>query len=148
MLGSLARKLRALGFDTEYYKSGNDAELKRLASATGRVILTSDRALASLALARGAKAILVTGNNDRQRILSLKAGATRLRVPLARGDPLCSMCGGRLERVARSDVEGIVPQSVQKRHRLFYACTSCGHLYWRGSHWKRLRSLAKLLESS
>ena len=49
MLGSLARKLRALGFDTAYYKSGDDLGIITLAARSSRIILTADRSLASLA---------------------------------------------------------------------------------------------------
>ena len=142
MLGSLARKLRALGFDTDYYKTGDDAGLVRLAAGTARIIITSDRSLVSVARSRGARAILVVGRNDRERIRSLAQGAALSRIPLSRGDPLCSICGGELIAVSKKGVAGAVPPSVERRHRLFFRCASCGQLYWRGSHWKRLMSLA------
>ena len=148
MLGSLARKLRALGFDTVYYRTGDDSGLLRLASTSGRVVLTSDRALAHKAIAGGAKAILLTGVNDRQRVRSLVTEAKRSTVPLVSGDSLCSICGGKLETLRKGDVAGMVPQTVEKRHRLFYRCLSCGQTYWRGSHWKELRYLARLLEET
>jgi len=64
---------------------------------------------------------------------------------LVGGEPLCSVCGGELETLSRKDVAGKVPPSVEGRHRLFYKCLSCGQLYWRGGHWKKLRSLARRL---
>ena len=147
MLGSLARKLRALGYDTAYYRSGSDVDLLSLATSSNRVILTSDRALAAGAPGRGAEAILVAGENDRERFRNL-AGAVREKgLPMSRGPPLCSVCGGSLEKVAKSEVSGRVPPSVERRHRLFYRCFSCGKLYWRGGHWKRLRYLASILEA-
>ncbi len=146
MLGSLARKLRALGFDTDYYRSGDDQGLMKLASESRRVIITSDRALASVAAARGGSAILVSGRNDGNRIRALVRGAARANIKLVRGHPLCSLCGGQLVTLAKKDVAGMVPPSVERRHRLFFSCPSCGQLYWRGSHWKKLRSLARRLE--
>ncbi len=146
MLGSLARKLRALGFDTAYYKSGDDAGLLRLASESERIVVTSDRGLAALARNRGIGAILVAGKSDGQRIRRLAEGAKALGIELTRGDPLCSVCGGELLPVQKTKVAGAVPPSVEKRHRLFFRCADCGQLYWRGSHWKRLMSLARNLE--
>ena len=145
MLGSLARKLRALGFDTEYYRSGDDAGMIELASDSGRVILTSDRSLASRANAKGVAAILVTGGSDGARIGAAARGAVHLRTPMVRGDPLCSVCNGRLQKVAKKEILGQVPPSVSARHRLFFRCMSCGHIYWRGSHWKKLMGLARQL---
>ncbi len=145
MLGSLARKLRALGFDCDYYRSGDDTGLMKLAAGSGRVIVTSDRTLASTAAARGARAVLVWGRNDGDRIRALVRGAAHSNIKLVRGDPLCSLCSGQLMTLAKKDVTGMVPPSVERRHRLFFRCSSCGQVYWRGSHWKKLRSLARRL---
>ncbi len=145
MLGSLARKLRALGFDTSYYRSGGDAQLVDLAASEGRVILTSDRGLATLARVKGTPAMLLTGDSDGARLSEVSAAAGPLGISLARGDPFCSLCGGELDRVAKAEVSGQVPPAVQRSHRLFYRCSACGKVYWRGSHWKKLRSLARRL---
>ena len=148
MLGSLARKLRALGFDTQYYRSGDDAGMIEEASDSGRVILTSDRSLATRANAKGVAAILLTGRTDAERLGAAARGAVHLRTPMVRGDPLCSICNGELQKVPKGDIAGEVPPSVSARHRLFFRCTSCGHVYWRGSHWKKLMALARRLEGT
>jgi len=146
MLGSLARKLRALGFDATYYKAGEDAGLLRISLSEGRIILTADRSLAARAEAKGIRAILLVGDSDGERLSSLAYGATAKGVSLMRGDPLCSLCGGELSVVEKDEISREIPHSVRLRHRLFFRCVSCGQLYWRGSHWKRLMSLARRLE--
>jgi uncharacterized protein len=147
MLGSLCRKLRAFGFDTTYYKAGNDSGIIALAHAQNRVILTSDRSLAAIALSRGLIAILVEGKSDGERISAMSRAAVASGIPLIRGEPMCSSCGGNLLTLRRVDVLGRVPPAVSIRHRVFYHCRSCGKYYWRGSHWKKLRSLSRRLES-
>jgi uncharacterized protein with PIN domain len=146
MLGSLVRKLRAFGFDASYYKAGEDASLLGLSLREGRIILTADRSLAARADAKGIRAILLIEDSDRRRLSSLAHGATAAGVSLVRGDPLCSLCGGELRAVKKSEISGAVPPSVRSRHRLFFQCESCGQPYWRGSHWKRLMSLARRLD--
>ena len=146
MLGSLARKLRAFGFDAIYYKTGKDAGLLKLALREGRIILTSDRSLVAPADARGIRTIVLIGDTDGERLGSLAQGAMAAGVNLVRGDPLCSLCGGELRTVEKREVSGEIPQSVGRRHRLFFRCKSCGQIYWRGSHWKRLMSLARRLD--
>lgn len=148
MLGSLARKLRALGFDTAYYRSGDDSGIITLSVSSGRIILTADRSLASLASARGLNAILVVGTNDSQRVRAIAKAARESGYLLSTGASFCSLCGGELERVRRADATGRVPPNVAARHRLFYRCISCGKLYWKGSHWKKLRSLGRELKTS
>ncbi|HEV2226724.1 MAG TPA: Mut7-C RNAse domain-containing protein [Nitrososphaerales archaeon] len=147
MLGSLCRKLRALGFDTAYYKAGNDSGIITMASAQKRIILTSDRSLAAIAMSKGLLAILVEGKNDGERISAISRAAAASGTRLVRGDPLCSICGGELFTLRRVEVLGEVPPSVAVSHRLFYRCGSCGKYYWRGSHWKKLRSLSRRLGS-
>ncbi len=146
MLGSLCRKLRALGFDTSYYKAGNDSGIITLAHAQKRVILTSDRSLAALATSKRLSVILVAGKSDGERISAMSRAAAASGTRLVRGDPLCSLCGCELATLRRIDVSDEVPPAVISRHRDFYRCRGCGHLYWRGSHWKKLRSLSRRLE--
>lgn len=148
MLGSLARKLRVLGFDTAYYKSGDDSGIIRLAAESGRVILTADRALGALAARRGVNAVVLTGRSDGSRVKALVKTARLAGFSLHKGDPLCSLCNGELERLGRDDVAGKVPRSVEARHRLFYECRSCGKVYWKGGHWKKLRSFERMLEEA
>lgn len=117
-----------------------------LAALEGRIILTSDRTLASRCSARGLKAVLVTGKRDSDRVDIIARATSQWGVRLVAGDPLCSLCGGGLESLGRNQIAGQVPPTVERRHRLFFRCASCGHLYWRGSHWKKLRSLSRRLE--
>ena len=145
MLGSLARKLRALGFDALYYRSGEDSELLGLSLRDGRVILTADRSLAARAESKGARVILASGSSDGERIGSIARGAASKGIDLVRGAPLCSLCGGELLAAGKDRVRGVVPPAVMGRHRFFFVCAACGQVYWRGSHWKKLMSLARRL---
>jgi len=143
MLGSLARKLRAFGFDTAYYSRGGDEGLITLAKAESRVILTSDGALIGRAASKGVPALLVSGRTDGRRISSLLGGAKAARIRVERGPPLCSLCNGKLVPVPREEAAPQVPASVLRRHRLFLVCTECGQFYWRGGHWKKLSNLER-----
>lgn len=145
MLGSLARKLRALGFDALYYRSGEDSGLLALSLRDGRIILTADRSLAARAESKGARVILAVGSSDGARIGSIARCAASRGIDLVRGPPLCSLCGGELLSVGKDRLPGKVPPSVVSRHRLFFVCAACGQVYWRGSHWKKLMSLARRL---
>ena len=146
MHGSLARKLRAAGFDSSYYRRGEDAGIIDLAAREGRIILSSDRSLVSKASSSGLPAILLKGRTDWSRFREISAESAKLGIRLRKTGSLCSLCGGELLALSRAEASGAVPPSVERRHRLFYRCASCGHLYWHGGHWKKLRSLARRLE--
>jgi uncharacterized protein with PIN domain len=146
MLGSLARKARALGFDTIYYSDGDDNEIMRIARSEGRVVLTADRSLAQRARKGRVCVLLVSGKSDGRRLASVLVAAKSSGVSLVRGRRLCSLCGGDLQAMRREEVAGQVPLPVEKRHRLFFKCADCGQYYWRGSHWKKLRWLDRILK--
>jgi uncharacterized protein len=147
MLGSLARKLRALGFDAAYYKEGGDSGLLKVCLAERRVLLTSDVALADYASRHGVLALLIEGSDDKARVSALSSQAESAGLTLNSGPPLCSLCSGRLAAVPRKDVLGMVPLSVASHHRSFFVCDICGHVYWKGSHWKKLISLRRRLRT-
>ena len=146
MLGSLARKTRALGFDTSYYSEGDDEGILRVARSEGRVVLTADRSLAGHAHPCGARILLISGRSDGRRLASILIAAKEANVDLVRDGPRCSICGGALQTLRRANVAGQVPLAVERRHRLFYRCLACGHYFWKGSHWKKLRWLGRILK--
>ena len=147
MLGSLARKLRMLGLDTSYFGRGTDQQLLDIASNERRAILTADRVLFRTAIRKGLVAVLIDGSNDPQRLNCLIESASSLGLRIVGGEPLCSVCGGDLERADRRALAGTLPAGVLSRHRKFYRCCSCGKCYWRGSHWKKLRSFERRLRT-
>ncbi len=146
MLGSLARKLRILGFDTLYFQSGTDEELESLARGDGRIVLTRDRAVLERSRTGRFEAVGVEGRTDAERLRSL-ASKTRLAVgPRGEWQSRCAVCNGALRVVARGELGlGEVPERVLKRHRLFYRCESCSRTFWRGGHWARIGRIARPL---
>jgi len=148
MFGSLSRKLRVLGFDTAYYRNGDDEGILSLAAEQGRVIITADKGLSSLAARGGATSILLTGSSDAARVRALAKGASQLGFAFTRGESRCSVCNGDLRRVAKSELKGRLPPSVEARHRLFFRCVSCGKVYWKGGHWKKLRSYDRMMREA
>jgi uncharacterized protein with PIN domain len=149
MLGSTARKLRILGFDALYFKDGGDADLEAKGRTERRIILTSDKSLFAHSLRVGNRAILVGGSSDRARLLSILGQAgPEMASRRGRLDSRCAVCNGELEVLKRKDAaKEKVPPKVLARHRLFFRCTSCSKLYWRGGHWERIRRLSSSLST-
>ena len=146
MLGSLARKLRVFGFDTAYFRRGSDSELLEIARTEGRVLLTSDRALAEASARTGVVSILIHGSDEGARIRSMEDGLRRASLTLEAGPTRCALCNLPLLTLRRSDVRSELPDAIARRHRVYYRCPGCHKLYWKGSHWKRLRTLSSLLD--
>jgi len=142
MLGSLARKLRIYSFDTAYAKDTEDEEILRLSAEESRILLTSDRFLASRVKDPG-RVVLLSGSTDLERMVEI---CSKLQVvpDLDPDRARCSVCNG--EAVKRVDKEGLsVPAGVLKRKDIFYVCKSCGKIYWEGGHWRRIREFNRKL---
>jgi uncharacterized protein len=142
MLGSLARKLRIFGFDAVYFRDGPDAELELMAEKDRRVILTSDRRLATDAQSKGLDVLHIQGSNDLARLRSLVQQASIASIELEPGGSRCAACNGELRAAKRTEMTHRLPEAVARRHRLYYLCLDCDKAYWKGGHWPRLRRLA------
>lgn len=131
MLGSLARWLRFMGYDTAYPKAMEDRDLIAKAREEERVLLTRDKGLA----ARFSGAIYVKSDVLAEQIRELAA-----LLPLRVLDPLsrCSLCNTPIEPAPRDVVRDLVPEGVLSRQKEFWRCPSCGKIYWQGSHWDKM----------
>jgi uncharacterized protein with PIN domain len=135
MLGALARKLRLLGIDTEYLNNPGDHELEYLIRSQARVLLTRNR---NLAMGLADNSWLVSGDEFRDQFLSI-AGKLALFsdyvVPFSR----CLDCNEPLITVDVSEIEGKVPPYILSSKTHFSECSSCGKVFWEGTHSKRMR---------
>jgi len=57
----------------------------------------------------------------------------------------CMMCNGAIRVVSRSDVEHRLPPRASREHDEFRLCDGCDRVYWKGSHYARLRALVQRL---
>jgi uncharacterized protein with PIN domain len=145
MLGSLARKLRIFGFDTLYIPHTHDDEILRVGIEQKRVILTADRELFKRIVKARAMGVLVSGDGELEDIVHVlaKNGITSADFANSR----CSVCNGHLSGRTPEQIRNSVPGRVAECHSEFYQCVDCGKVYWEGSHFRRIRALAKSVDS-
>ena len=146
MLGSLAKKLRLLGIDTAYISDPDDSELKYLVRSQTRILLTRDL---NLSKKMGDLAWLVTGKNTREEFLSVVEKLkpfSDLLVPFS----LCLDCNDLLLSMELSEAQGKVPPFIYQSQKIFSHCPSCGKVFWKGTHSKRMEEevawMRKILE--
>jgi hypothetical protein len=133
MLGSLARWLRIMGYDTTYEKGRGDNEILASSRSEGRVLLTRDEELAQ----RGAPSSLYVRSDDLDEQLRQVASAFGLAADEAMAR--CTVCNGELDLLPREEAEGRVPLGALESNEEFFRCDSCGKVYWKGSHWDNIR---------
>ncbi|QLH74845.1 MAG: Mut7-C RNAse domain-containing protein [Methanomassiliicoccales archaeon] len=132
MLGSLAKWLRILGYDTTYEKDKKDDEILKLAIEEGRVLLTRDKGLARSA---EDNALYIESDDIDEQ---LRQVVSRYRLVFNEGFTRCASCGGDLMRVSREEASKEVPARSLAMTDEFFRCVSCGQYYWKGTHWKSM----------
>ncbi|MEV2275589.1 Mut7-C RNAse domain-containing protein [Nocardiopsis sp. NPDC049922] len=136
-LGTLARRLRLLGLDTDYHNDRDDPTLVRQANDQHRVLLTRDRKLlCRKALRVGAH--IHHDQPDRQLTDVLERFAPPLH-PWTR----CLECNGPLTPVVKGEVADTLPAGTRATYDTFARCTSCAHVYWRGAHHEHLTQIIR-----
>ncbi len=134
-LGRLARMLRLLGFDTLFSNTYGDGEIVAISEAEGRIVLTRDRRLLhAKAVTHGYWVRSVWPRRQVDEVVRRFDLAGLVR-PFSR----CADCNGRIEPAAKEQVEAQLEPKTKKYYDVFYRCTSCGKIYWEGSHVGKLR---------
>lgn len=140
MLGRLARWLRILGYDAEYF-SGEDDYLLRQARREGRILLTRDTRL--LRRHPLPPHLFVQSDHVMEQLRQVVA-ALRLN-PEAPPAHRCSCCNAVLEPRDKAQVVGLVPEFVWSHHEAFWGCPRCQRIYWAGTHRRRMEEAIKAL---
>lgn len=134
-LGRLATYLRLLGFDAQYENECDDETLADLAQRSGRVLLTRDRRL--LMRKQITYGYCLHSRDPQQQLI-----AVLRRFDLFDAiDPWqrCLRCNGRLRPVAKEKVLHRLEPKTKKYYDEFHACEACGQVYWKGSHYPRMK---------
>jgi len=134
-LGTLARYLRLLGFDTLYRNDYCDATLARISANEGRTLLTRDRGLLMRRIVT--HAYFVRADDPRRQLeeVCARLDLYGLIEPFSR----CSRCNGLLQEVDKARIADQLAPKTRRYYDRFLQCRDCGQIYWAGSHFKHLQ---------
>jgi uncharacterized protein with PIN domain len=132
MLGSLARKLRILGYDTVYDPKSEDDDLRTSAAANDRILLTGDFELFKSAKRFNINTILINSLSERDRLVEVLRETGTIEIHPDQIISRCSQCNGEL-----------YDSGKMSRNSTVFSCRTCGKNYWKGSHWNKLNALFK-----
>lgn len=136
-LGTLARYLRLLGFDTTWGRALEDERIIELSLAEKRIILTRDRGI--LRHGRVTHGYWVRATDS---MIQLEEVVRALQLSGSL-DPYtrCMECNGELHSISRREAARSVPLQVFLVFREFRRCEACNRVYWRGSHERNLQAI-------
>ncbi|MBU0680751.1 MAG: Mut7-C ubiquitin/RNAse domain-containing protein [Proteobacteria bacterium] len=136
-VGKLGRLLRMAGFDAASHPDLDDTELAACAEAEGRLLLSKNRALLMRKNIHFGRIIRATAPPQQlHEVLNLLNLHGQMQ-PLSR----CLECNTHLEQVAKEEIDHLLEPLTRKYYQEFSRCPACAHLYWPGSHVKKMLAL-------
>jgi uncharacterized protein with PIN domain len=140
-LGRLAASLRMLGFDCLYDNAYTDEQMAAVLESDPRILLTRDRRLLMRKVVSHGYCLRSLQPREQLdeivRRFDLRAAAR----PFSR----CLRCNGLLEPVEKAAILDQLEPRTKRYYDDFARCRSCGQIYWRGSHWERMRKVVEEL---
>ena len=141
-LGTLARYMRMIGLDTLYKNEFTDEEIVGISLKERRAILTKDRG------------ILKRSEVTRGYWIRSSKTIEQLKEVLLRFDlkdqikefSRCLLCNSILKKIAKGKILACLPQKVKEQQNSFYICTTCDKIFWKGSHFQRMREIIAKLQ--
>ena len=144
MLDRLAKWMRIMGCDVEYYSKIEDGELVDLALREGRIILTKDTLVIKRKKAKG-NFFLVEGNNYQDQ---LKQIVKRYSIdPYQNLLTRCIECNVPLEGIDKERIIKRVPKYVYETQESFSTCPKCNRLYWNATHKDKILRVLSVISS-
>ena len=142
-LGTLARYLRMLGFDTLYENNYIENEIIKISINENRTILTKDKGM--LKHKEVTHGLYIRSVSPQ---IQLKEVVDRLDLyKLIKEFSRCLECNSILKRVPKKEIEDRIPAKVKEFQNEFYICENCNKIYWPGSHYEKMEKIIKTLIS-
>jgi uncharacterized protein with PIN domain len=132
-----------VGFDTVYRRDFADAEIVARSIGEKRIILTRDRGILKYKSVTHGHWVRSTRPIEQVREVLERFDLRSKIDPFAR----CMLCNGRIVEVDAEEVQRELLPRTAADFEEFYRCEACGKVYWRGSHYDRMKGLIDTLRS-
>lgn len=136
MLGKLSRNLRLLGFDAEYVRHIDREDLISRLLDEQRILLTRAHNLP-----KRDDIYVVNSDAHPEQTREVIRVFDLTPKPFTR----CVVCNFPLKRVRKPDVEEYVPPYVFETQSEFSRCDRCGRIYWKGTHYERIKKFIDII---
>jgi uncharacterized protein len=142
-LGKLTRNLRLLGIDVVSPAPSEDRRLLEVMQRDHRALLTRDRRLLMHQIVQDGF-YPRSQDPEEQTIEVLRRFELGSWIaPFSR----CLSCNGFLEQATKEQVIDRLEPLTRKYYEHFRRCKDCGKIYWRGSHFDKLRARIEVLRA-
>lgn len=139
MLGNIARKLRLLGYDSQYFSDIYDEKLIDSAKKEKRIIISKDEELIKRAQKRGIRSIYITKEYEVEQFFEIITSVNLKRFQINGDIARCPKCNSLTESIDKELIKEKIPYRVLKSNDKFWICKYCNQVYWEGTHIKNLQ---------
>jgi uncharacterized protein with PIN domain len=139
MLGNIARKLRLLGYDSQYFSDINDKKLIDSAKKENRIIISKDEELIKKAQKLDIRSIHITKEDEIDQFFEIINIVSLKRIQITGDTARCPKCNSLTESIEKNIVKEKIPEGVLKSNDKFWKCKYCNQIYWEGTHIKNLQ---------
>ena len=139
MLGNIARKLRLLGYDSQYFSDIDDKKLIDSAEKEKRIIISKDEELIKRTQKLGIRSIHITKEEEIEQFFEIINSVNLKRIQINGNIARCPKCNSLTESVDKYIIKEKIPQGVLKSNDEFWRCKCCNQVYWEGTHIKNLQ---------
>jgi uncharacterized protein with PIN domain len=142
--GKLARWLRIMGYDTLFINDIDDEGLIAIGLKEKRVLLTKDTQIMRRRVVTSGrlKALLIIDDDSKAQLHYV---VEAMRLNRKRQFTICLECNEPLVPRIKEEVRELVPPYVFRTQSRFVECPSCHRIYWRGTHWQRMKQELEML---
>jgi uncharacterized protein len=142
-LGKLTRNLRLLGIDAISPTPSEDRQLLEVMRRDDRALLTRDRRLLMHQIVRDGFYPRSQDPDEQAIEVMRRFQLFSLITPFTR----CLSCNGFLQPVAKEQILEQLEPLTRIYYHEFRRCETCGKIYWRGSHFEKLRARIELFRA-
>lgn len=143
-LGKLARMLRMLGFDALYRNDYKDPDIIDLSVGENRIVLTRDRRLLCAKVIVHGYWLRSTKPETQVKEVIQRFGLLSKMTPFSR----CLECNGEIKEVCKDEIVYLLQPKTAKYYDEIFRCEYCRKLYWKGSHYPKMKTkIDKLIDN-
>ncbi|EGG41590.1 hypothetical protein Nlim_1601 [Candidatus Nitrosarchaeum limnium SFB1] len=139
MLGSIAKKLRLVGYDSKYFSDIDDEKLIDIARNENRIIISKDEELIKKIQRLGLSSICITKNDEIEQFLEIVTRVNLKRIQINGNTARCTKCNSLTKSIDKNCIKEKIPQRVFNLNEKFWKCGCCNKFYWEGTHIKNLQ---------
>jgi hypothetical protein len=143
MLGTLAKWLRIYGFDTYYAKSDvKDSELLKISKIENRMLLTRDKELIYQARRENIKTFEIKSTDIDKALIDILSD---IKIDKNKILSRCILCNSVIKEISKEKVKEKVHERVFNNNKKFWYCKKCNKIYWKGTHYEKMKEKIKTL---